>query len=157
MTTQDNNMKNLPLLIRVKDMKLEQNLINSKTLNKYFSVIDINLYTLMTDQLYRDIMLTKIKSYTCTKYKVLIILHGYIQGIDRYIEPIRLIDFLKLLDKPIEILNLACHGVYHTFINNLAKGSLIIDVANGGIINLPNFRHPDYSDENFKKNFIKMG
>jgi hypothetical protein len=55
-----------------------------------------------------------------------------------------LIKFLKALGKPIEILNCSCYGALGTYINELPKGSYIIDVGNH-LVNENNMIHIMYS------------
>jgi hypothetical protein len=167
-------MKNRHILIRFiepnkkNDFSIAANypehILNSKTLRKYFQLIDIDLYLLWKEQKYYDDMYKKIKSYTCKSYKVLIILHGIAVNIDNihlmfsvrkqrhtlYYSSYHILSFLKALDKPIEIFNIACYGRLGTYINQLPEGSYIIDVSNeNGYYDL--FINPYYTNKDFQE------
>jgi hypothetical protein len=64
-------MKNIPLLFRFIDkldiniatLDNEYHLLNSKTLNKYFHILDINLCDLILNLVYRDSIVMRISTF----------------------------------------------------------------------------------------------
>jgi hypothetical protein len=167
-------MKKRPVLIRFIDNSIIMDkpyyLLDSNTLNKYFELIDIDLYKLYTDNLYANTMFTIVKSFNCTSYKVLIIIHGNsdkdlnfmlsftnpISGIVEMYDLKEIISFFKALGKPIDILNLCCYVEFSKYINELPEESLIIDVSNQ-ITYLNPFLHSAYAEKEFQEEFYKNG
>jgi hypothetical protein len=169
-------MKHRPILIRFIDISIKnsiadpRHLLNSKTLRKYFKLIDITLYKSRTNEQYLFKKFKTIKSLNCTSYKVIINLHGIsVNNLPTHLIPIHpfcridnnelvsFIDFFKALRKPIEILNLCCYGGLSKYINELPKGSSIIDVANERSVWSDCFIHPSYSRKAFQEYFYGNG
>jgi hypothetical protein len=138
-------MQTRPLLIRfidkqsylgIPDTGFE--LLSFKTLDNYFHVLEINLLDLFVDSVYLGSILKRISEFQCNSYKIFINVHSFIDkdlnitfSMNKFrIEHYRLINFLKALNKPIEILNFSCYGGLGKFINELPEGSYIIDVGN---------------------------
>jgi hypothetical protein len=174
-------MKKRPVLIRFID-KLDKRadilqciespyyLLNAKTLNKYFELIDIDLFRLNTDDLYGNTMFTIIKSFNCTSYKVIVQAHGVkdkdigfmlsvtnTEGNVERIRPNSFIGFLIGLSKPIELLNFACYAGFSKYINELPEESLIIDVGNCQLVFGHYLLHHAYAEKEFQDYFFGNG